>query len=66
MDNNGYERLNANTKVKKNLGGSRSSSQGDSTISQSLYAQTDEIISVSLCATFLKVTKLEVKLNFCS
>ena len=47
MDNNGYERLNPNPKTKKNLSESRSSSQLESTISQGLYAQTDESILVS-------------------
>ena len=47
MDNNGYERLNPNRKTKKNLNESRPSSQPDSTISQALFAQTDEPILVS-------------------
>ena len=47
MDNTGYERFNPNPKTKKNLGESRSSSQPESTISQGLYAQTDEPILVS-------------------
>ena len=64
MDNNGYERLNPNPKPKKNLSESRSPSQPDSTISQGLYAQVDEPILVSNRATFLKVTKLKVEMNF--
>ena len=47
MDNNGYERLSPNPKTKKNLSESRSSSQRETTISQGLYAQTDEPILVS-------------------